>query len=272
MALKSFKSRKLSFTLWTVFFLSGISTEVLAQLGSNSQEVWPAVEVFYRLNQRSRFLATLSGTKLDNTTYADGGFGIFYDHFTFPPKFAQKFLTHRTDSLPGKYLWLRGGYQFSNSSKAAENQVDNHTLVTEVNSRTYLPGKFLGTIRNRVDWQFVNGDFQARYRPRVIFERDFRTEYMFFTFRSFAEYFAYFGSPDLNRFRTQFGVEIKVAKNLDYEFYWNHQFKYDQQPDDVDAFGMNLKFYFVRGDKVVNWDKVFPKKNKQIPADPDVQD
>ncbi len=270
MAIKSF--RKLSVAFWTAVFLSGVSAEAQAQLGHKSQEVWPALEAYYRLNPRSRFLVTLSGTKLDNTSYADGGFGVFYDHFTFPPRFAQKFLTHRTDSLPGKYLWLRGGYQFSNSSKNAEDEVDNHTLVTEVNSRTYLPGKFLGTIRNRVDWQFINGDFQARYRPRVILERDFRTEYMFFTFRSFAEYFAYFGNSDLNRFRVQFGVEIKVARNLDYEVYWNHQFKYDQKPDAVDAFGMNLKFYLVKGEKIVYWDKVFPKKDKQPPADSNARD
>lgn len=269
MAIKSFK--KLSFAFWTLVFSAGISTEVLAQLGSKSQEVWPAVDVYYRLNQRSRFLATLSGTKLDNSTYADGGFGFFYDHFTFPPRFTQKFLPHRNDSLPGKYLWLRLGYQFSNSSKDAEDEIDNHTLVTEVNSRTYLPGKFLGTLRNRLDWQFLNGDFQARYRPRVIFERDFKTEYMFFTFRSFAEYFAYFGNSDLNRFRAQFGVEIKVAKNLDYEVYWNHQFKYGNEQDAVDAFGMNLKFYFVKGEKVVYWDKIFPKKDKRAPTDSNVQ-
>ena len=267
MAIKSFG--KLRFSFWALVFFSVISTEVHAQLGSKSQEVWPALEVFYRLNQRSRFLATVSGTKLDNSTYADGGLGFFYDHFTFPPKFAQKFLTHRNDSLPGKYLWLRVGYQFSNSSKSAEDVVDDHTVVTEVNSRTYLPAKFLGTIRNRVDWQFVNGDFQARYRPRLILERDFRTEYMFFTFRSFAEYFVYFGNSDLNRFRAQFGVEIKVAKNLDYEVYWNHQFEYgEKQP--VDAFGMNLKFYFVKGEKVANWEKIFPKKEKQVPAKTDL--
>ena len=268
MAIKSF--RRLTFTFWTLVFFSGFSSEVFAQLGSKSQEVWPGLEVFYRLNQRSRFLATMSATKLDNSSYTDGGYGFFYDHFTFPPKFAQKFLTHRTDSLPGKYLWLRVGYQFSNSSKGAEDDVDNHTIVTEVNSRTYLPGKFLGTIRNRVDWQFLNGDFQARYRPRLILERDFRTEYMFFTFRSFGEYFAYFGDSDLNRFRVQFGVEIKVARNLDYEFYWNHQFKYAQKQDAVDAFGMNLKFYFVKGERVVVWDKIFPKKEKQIPANTDL--
>jgi hypothetical protein len=259
MGIQSFRRLSLAFLL--LVFLSVVSTDVHAQLGHNSQEVWPGLEVFYRLNQRSRFLATLSGTKLDKTDYADGGLGFFYDHFTFPPKFAQKLLTHRNDSLPGKYLWLRMGYQFTNSSKQAENELSNHTIVTEVNSRTYLPGNFLGTLRNRMDWQFINGEFQARYRPRIIFERDFRTEYLFFTFRSFGEYFAYFGSPELNRFRVQFGAEIKVARNLDYEIYWNHQFKYDQDPEEVDAFGMNLKFYFTRGTKAIYWDKIFPNKS-----------
>ncbi|GAA0878266.1 hypothetical protein GCM10009119_12340 [Algoriphagus jejuensis] len=211
----------------------------------------------------------MSGTKLDKTSYADGGVGIFYDHFTFPPRIAQKFLTHRNDSLPGKYLWLRMGYQFTNSSKSSEKDLNNHTIVTEVNSRTYLPAKFLGTLRNRVDWQFINEDFQVRYRPRIILERDFRTEYLFFTFRSFAEYFVYFGDPDSNRFRVQLGAEIKVARNLDYEIYWNHQFKYDHQPDAVDAFGMNLKFYFVKGVRVMEWEKIFPKKNKAGSDSPD---
>lgn len=241
-----------------LIIMCGFSHTALAQLGSNSQEVWPAIDVYYKINQKSRLYGTLSGTKLEESNYADGGVGIFYDYFTFPLKFTNQFLPDRLDSLPGKFLWLRGGYQYSTTPPEAENPFKEHTFVTEANTRSYLPFDILFTLKNRFDWRFVDGDFKGRYRPRVMLERDLRTEYMFFTGSIWVEYFAYFGNSAINRFRTQAGVEFRVTKFMNYEVYWNHQFSNGDQVTENDAFGMSFKFYFRRGEKVFH----FKKKNQ----------
>jgi hypothetical protein len=92
-----------------ILILFGIkSQDSFAQLRGKTQEVWPSLDVYYKFSDRSRLYGTLSGTKTDQSNYTDGGVGIFYDYFTFPLKFARTFLPHRKDSLPGKFLWLRG--------------------------------------------------------------------------------------------------------------------------------------------------------------------
>jgi hypothetical protein len=245
--------------LFFAMLLSGFFChDSLAQLATKSQEVWPSLDLYYKISPKSRLYGTISGTKLEESNYADGGVGIFFDYFTFPPKLANKFLPDRNDSLPGKFLWLRGGYQYGTSPPEAENPFKEHTIVSEVNTRSYLPYQVLLTLKNRVDWRVLDGEFQGRYRPRVMLERDLRTEYMYFTASAFVEYFAYFGNSSINRFRTQVGVEFRVTKFINYEVYWNHQFASGDEVAENDAFGMSLKVYLTRGVKVVN----FKKKNQ----------
>jgi hypothetical protein len=247
---------------FVLIFSMMITQESWAQLGKDTQEVWPATDVYYKINTRSRLYGTLSGTKLEESSYSDGGIGFFYDYFTYPLKFSTKFIPDRADSLPGKFLWLRGGYMYSATPPNAEDPFKEHTIVTEANARVYLPYKVLLTFKNRFDWRFVNSDFKARYRPRLMLERDLKTEYLFFTATGFVEYFVYFLDPSLNRFRTQFGVEIRVTKHMNYEFFWNHQYANSPDVQEVDAFGMTFKFYLNRGEKLIHFKKKKPDENQ----------
>ncbi len=238
--------------IFLLLFISAGANSVFAQIGRKSEEVWPTIDVYYKLNDRSRLYGTVSGTRSDSSNYTDGGIGFFYDYFTFPLKFSKAIMPNRNDSLPGKFMWLRGGYQYTASPREAENPFKEHTFVTEANGRIYLPLNILGTLKNRFDWIFREDDFKVRYRPRIVLERDLRTEYLFFTASVFVEYFAYIGNSNLNRFRTQAGVETRVTKRLNYEVYWNHQFSNSPDVAINDAFGMSFKFYLFKGDKIFN--------------------
>jgi hypothetical protein len=224
-----------------VLFFSPLASR--AQIALSAQEIWPAVDAYYRINPKWRIYGTLAGTKLEESSYSDAAIGVFADHFTFPPGFAQKFWPGRSDSLPGKFLWLRFGYQYSATPPSSEDPFKESMIVTEVNPRLYLPWKMLMTVKNRFDWRFNEGDFNIRYRPRLMIEKDLRTEYLFFTATTFAEYFLNFGNSAVNRLRVQLGVEIRVTKRLNYEVYWNHQFANGPEVNEVDAFGMTLKVY-----------------------------
>ena len=214
-----------------------------AQLAAKTEEFWPEVNVHYKLNEKFRLYGLVSGTK-QQTSYSEGAVGLFVDYFTFP--FVKFLRPHHNENLPKRYLWLRAGYQYARSPPEAENPFTEHTLVTEANGRFDLGWEILMTVKNRFDWRFKSDGFFVRYRPRMQFERDFHTEYLFFTSYLWGEYFANFGNSSINKFRTQLGVEVKVTRRLTYETYWNHQF--DNSPDvtHVDAYGMVLKFYFAR--------------------------
>jgi hypothetical protein len=205
---------------------------------------------------------------MEESSYADGAIGIFADYFIFPPALAQKWVPQRKDSLPGKFFWLRFGYQYSATPPSAEDPFKESMLVTESNSRFYLHHKMLLTVKNRFDWRFNNDDFNLRYRPRVTVERDMRTEYLTFTAYGFAEYFANFGNGQVDRLRSQLGVEFRVAKHMNYEIFWNHQFENAPEVKQVDAFGMALKFYYDKKDfkNTPRLKKLFGKKDKSKPA------
>lgn len=219
-----------------------------SQLSSNAQEVWPSVDAYLKLNQKWRLYGTAAGTKNDGSSYADGALGFFADYFTTPLGYVQKWKPQRSDSLPGKFLWLRFGYQYSATPQSAEDPFKESVLVTEANSRFYLPYKMLLTYKNRLDWRFKNEEFNLRYRPRLMVERDMRTEFLTFTAYGFAEYFFNFGNGQVDKLRSQFGVELRVTKRMNYEVFWNHQFAHVPEVQEVDAFGMTLKIYMDKKD------------------------
>lgn len=235
--LNSFIYRNCLFLLVLVLCMQ----ESTAQLALKSQEVWPSVDAYYRINPKFRVYGTFGGTKLDASSYTDGAVGLFVDYFTFP--LTNIFRPDRPDSLPGKFLWIRAGYQYSATPPSVEDPFKESMIVTEANARYYLPYKILLTWRNRFDWRFQTGEFNSRYRPKLNFEKDMRTEFLTFTATGFAEYFLNFGNSAVNRLRTQLGIEIKVFKRMNYEVFWNHQFANQPEIQEVDAFGMTLKIY-----------------------------
>jgi hypothetical protein len=218
-------------------------TVSFSQAALSAQEIWPSIDAYYRVNPKWRIYGTLAGTKLDESSYSDAAIGVFADHFTFPPSYAKKIMPNRSDSLPGKFLWIRFGYQYSATPPSSEDPFKESMIVTEVNPRFYLPWSMLLTMKNRFDWRFKESEFNIRYRPRLMIEKDLHTEYLFFTATAFAEYFANFGNSSVNRLRVQLGVELRVTNHINYEVYWNHQFENGPEVPSVDAFGMTVKVY-----------------------------
>ena len=223
-----------------------IPATCLSQLITKTEEFWPEVNAYYKFNDKFRLFATASGTK-QQTSYSEGAIGVFLDYFTYP--FINFLRPHHNEGLPKKYLWLRVGYQYSRSPPEAENPFHENTFVTEANGRFDLGWDVLMTVRNRFDWRFKSDGFFVRYRPKIYIEKDFHTEYLFFTPYLFGEYFGNFGNSSINKFRTQLGVEIKVSRTIGYETYWNHQFANSPDVSKVDAYGMSLKLYFARKTK-----------------------
>lgn len=221
-----------------------MGSDAYAQPAAKAQEIWPSIDVYYRLNPKMRLYGTAAGTKKDESSYSDAALGIFFDYFGYSFSPVKKIIrAGHSDSLPGQFLWLRAGYQYSATPPSSKDPFKENMLVTEANSRFYLPFTILMTVKNRFDWRSKNGEFNGRYRPRLMLEKDLRTEFMFFTVNAFGEYFVNFGAPEVNRFRTQVGVEFRVTKRFNYEVYWNHQFENLPEVPEVDAFGMTIKAY-----------------------------
>jgi hypothetical protein len=133
---------------------------------------------------------------------------------------------------------------YAASPPSQEDDFREHTIVTEANHRFYLPDKWLLTNKNRLDWRVRDGQFTARYRPRLTIERDFNTGYATFTSYFYSEYFINFGQSNLNRLRLCVGNEFWLFHFLSFEIYYLHQFANQPDVGETNAVGLACKFYF----------------------------
>jgi hypothetical protein len=205
-------------------------------------EIWPELDVFYRFNEKFRLYTLFSGTQLKSTSnYSDGQAGIYLDYFAYP------FLRNRDTvrrNRRGDYLWFRMGYLYASSAPEAEDKFRDHIIATEANVKFYLAWNFRLTAKNRLDWRISNGDFGLRYRPRLTFEHDLKTEYMTLTPYIYVEYYFNPGNTAVDRLRLTGGGEFRVTKIMNTEIYYMHQFPIGVNSESVDALSIAFKFYF----------------------------
>ncbi|ANE50805.1 DUF2490 domain-containing protein [Flavisolibacter tropicus] len=221
------------------------------------EEGWPEINVFYSFNEKWRLFAMYSATKIRTSDYTDGAVGMYIDYFA-SSSLRKKFSPQLQDSSRGYYLWLRAGYYYSSTPQKSVSQVKEHAIATESNSRFHLPMNVLLTARNRLDWRFVNGDFKLRYRPKVTIEKEVQTIYLYCIPYFFGEYFVNFIESSSDRFRFCIGLEIKVARYVNFESYYLRQFQNGETVDAVNAVGVALKFYLSK--QAIEY--VFHKKKK----------
>lgn len=219
-----------------------IAEWLMAQDSSSSpKQIWPEMDVYYRISEKVRIYGTVSGTR-SNSEYTDGTTGIYMDYFALPWLKERK-LADLRDTTAGYYWWFRMGFSYSDAPHSDKKKVVN-IFETETNNSFHLPLDITLSSRNRLDWRWVNGDFQPVYRPRVKFVRNFRTAYLTFDTYLWTEYFFYLNDNSQDRFRLTVGSDIKVSKNIDFEVYYLYQFLNKPDVESVNAIGLQLNFYF----------------------------
>jgi Protein of unknown function (DUF2490) len=226
-----------------LFFAFLFSTQLLVAQDSSSvqKQIWPELDIYYRINERFRLYSQLTSTR-SNSEYTDGTAGIYIDYFSLPWLRGRND-TELSDSSLGYYWWFRMGYSYSDAPPSDKKKVVD-IFETETNNSFHLPEDIVLQTRNRLDWRWVNGEFQPIYRPRVKFVRNLKTEYLTFDAYIWTEYFFYLNDNTQDRLRLTFGVEIKVLKFLDFETYYLHQFQNKQYVEPLNAIGLQFNLYF----------------------------
>jgi len=216
------------------------SKRTVAQNSTQSQ-IWPELEAYYRLNEKFRLYSAVSGTK-SNSAYTDGTAGIYIDFFALP-LLRGKNNTEMHDTSRGYFSWFRMGYSYSDAPPNEKRKVVN-VFETESDVNFHIPADIMLIVRNRIDWRWVNGDFQPVYRPRLKFVRNLKTEYLTFNAYLWSEYFLYWNDNSENRLRIAAGTVIRVLKWLDFETYYMYQFQNQPGVSPVHAIGIQFDLYF----------------------------
>lgn len=236
--------QKLITVTYFIFFLIGnpfVSKGQQNMPAVASQEIWPEVDAFYKINPGIRLMALASATKT-NTYYEDGDFGINADFFILS-HFRKEGPEIDLDSTRGYYQWFRGGLKFTRPDPSAKNTDGQFTIRTESNTRLYPGWKTMVTIRNRFDFVDKTEMVSVKYMPRVTWEKNFKTEYLNFDAFLYAEYYLYFKDETNNRFSVAAGFNVKVSRLILTQLYYLHQFEHQEKVGTLDAFGIKLIFY-----------------------------
>ena len=173
-----------------LIFLTLLSISSLPLVAQDSsitrQEIWPEIDLYYRFSEKLRIYAHYSATKLRNSDYTDGGYGLYMDYFA-SPLLKNKLDTGARESTRSHYLWFRVGYMYSTSPPDSEDPFKSHTIVTEINGSIYLPYQILLTNKNRFDWTVKIDNFLSTYRPRLAFLKNTCIPSIFISLRTFTE-------------------------------------------------------------------------------------
>jgi hypothetical protein len=205
------------------------------------QEVWPEVDGYYKINKTLRLMGAVTATKAE-TDYSDGALAFNVDYFTLRSlrTIAQG---SDLDSTRGYYQWFRLGLKYNRPDPSSKDPEAEYTIRSESNTRFYPGWETILTVRNRFDFQDKSGFWTVIYRPRITWERDFRTTYLYFTGYVYAEYYAFFDDAPTNRFSACLGAQLKVSRLIVFESYYLYQFQNPPKVGAVNAIGLRLRFY-----------------------------
>jgi hypothetical protein len=217
----------------------------MAMAQETSNEVWPELDTFVKLNENARLFLLSSGTRTEEQGYSDGALGVHLDLFTSPLfKIRLERTARRADVARNKFLQFRIGYLYSRSAKSSSTQFSEHTPTVEVSPRFYFPKRFLITGRIRSDLRFVDGVFTPRLRYRQKLECTVQLGRTALTPYAHAETFYDWRFDAWHRFRYTAGAEWELNRRVVLEGYYVRQRDNQSSTRYLNAAGMVLQLYF----------------------------
>jgi hypothetical protein len=142
-----------------------------APAGAQSEQVWPEVSTFLKLNDRMRFYF-LATTVKETRESTEGEFGPNFDFYIKPLRKKHRALSmFHLDESKSRLVMVRVGYRYIHPYTG--DAPDEHRGVLELTARHNMPGGVLVSDRNRMDLRSVGGEYSWRYRNRLTIEREF---------------------------------------------------------------------------------------------------
>ncbi len=205
------------------------------------QEIWPELDIYYHINENLRLYSVISGTKYEQSSYSEGAFSIFIDYFGIKAPISKLNFVSREERFRFR---LRVGYLYSTTPPTEVDKIKSSTFRIQTANTLTINPKLRAYYKGRLDVVFSDNNTHARYVPRLMIERDFKTDYLTFSAYTFAERYLDFQGRDLDRTRIAIGANLRVSRNIDFETYYLYQFENPDNVPTVSAIGVKLKLYF----------------------------
>jgi hypothetical protein len=216
-------------------------TVVHAALAADSTEFWPETNVFLNLGPQTRLFvdsAFAKGLQSDQRTL---DLAAYIDVSLTPIRKERQSL----DWQRARYLWARIGFdRIFNSTDDSGAEVAENRGIVSLYAKALLPAGVVAEGRVRADLRWIGDDYSTRYRARIEFTREFtvadHTVVPFFN----VEWFYDTRYDGWARTLWMLGPEITVNDHFRYEVYVSRQVDALPKKSDLNAFGLNLKWYY----------------------------
>lgn len=217
-----------------------------AQSSSNSEaEVWPAISATFEVTSRSRVKVSYDRHKGEDSFYNQNKVGAI---FSFRMKRIVSFIDH-VDQENEYHLVLGSGYEFLRTDQG-NGVKSEHRLLFQLTPKYVLGPKLLAQDRSQLEFRWIGGQYNFRYRNKLMVSRQFKIDRV-----RFAPYVSGELFWDRNRHawtenQYSFGAQIPYRKLLALDVYYMHQNCTTCSLDPLNIFGLSLALY-------PNW----PKRN-----------
>jgi len=189
-----------------------------------TNELWPELDVYWTPAKHQRTMLELSGSNERESAKKQATIGLYQDYL----------------QLPRGYL--RAGFRFTRSTNDASYQ--EARIVGEVVERVAGDSTWRLVERSRVEFRWVNSDYNWRLRERLHLQRFFANPWRYDP-RPYGTFEAYYYSQynTIARLAGRVGVEFRAWKDSDIDVYLARQENSRGEPARVNALGLTVKLY-----------------------------
>ena len=152
---------------------------------------------------------------------------------------------HRQDIDADKehHLVFGAGYEYLHTLQNGSLKIENR-IITQVTPNYLARGDILITDRNRVEFRWVNGAYDVRYRNKLVIQHAFEVHNFEFAPYGSGELYYDRNHKSWNQNQYGGGIQFPYKKLLMLDTYLLHQNCTSCSQHSVNMFGATLTFYF----------------------------
>jgi len=204
-------------------------------------EFWPEANAFLSLSPQTRIFLDAAYADGKESDHAALDLGAYLDISLKPIK--RKLQT--LDWQRSRYFWARIGYDrvYKVTGRTGAEVTENRGIVSFY-GKALLPAEVVLEVRVRADLRWIGEDYSTRYRVRSEITREFtvldHTVVPYFN----VEWFYDTRYDGWARTLYQIGSEVTLTTHFRYEIYLARQTDRLPKDSDLNAFGVNFKWYY----------------------------
>ena len=227
--------------LLVVTIFSGAAYSAAAQ-STSSNELWPAVRANIDLHPRVGLQFYGERQNGEELPKAELKAGVKVSYRVKP--LFKHFLAD-IDTENQYLVTVAAGYEYIRKSKNGEPSNENRLIIDS--TPRYAPGAgFLLLNRQRMEFRWIDGKYNFRYRLKVTVQRAFKVDRFRFTPYASGELFWDRNHHEWNQNQYAFGVQLPFKRRLMLDTYVLHQNCTTCVSDSVNVFGVSVNLYFRR--------------------------